>query len=102
MKKFTFKTIKSTGRYRTFYPDEYQIRLNGIHVGNIYSKGTLEWIKYKIHLRIIKDENNTDKHINCPWMWIWFKKDFSSLEEAKQFIRDNNNLIQTQFKIPTE
>ena len=97
MNKFTFKTEKETGRYASFYTPTVEIKLNKIIVGAI------DWVfPHKINLMIMKDENHTDIHPNCPWMWIKLKKEFNSVDEAKEFIRTNNDLLQKQFNLIKE
>ena len=95
MKKFTFKTEKPTGRFRSFQDPYHEIKLNKVVVG-WFSEGDFET---KIRLKIIKSDINEDKCPNCPWRQVTLKKTFKCIEEAKQFIRDNNDRIQTQFNL---
>ena len=41
MKKFTFKTERPTGRYRSFFPTSITIKLTGKDVGTIYETGKI-------------------------------------------------------------
>lgn len=41
MKKFTFKTERPTGRYRSFFPTSITIKLAGKDVGTIYETGKI-------------------------------------------------------------
>ena len=89
--KFTFKTIPATGRYRSFYPDEHQIKFKKKVCGHI-SDG----VPYKIKLQIIKKDINEDKHPNCPWKFIVLKHESKTLQEAKDFLNANiDEIIKT-------
>jgi hypothetical protein len=79
--KFTFKTEKSTGRYRTFHSDYHYVKLNKCVVGNISDEEP-----FKIHLMVIKNDVMEDGNKNCTWKWITLKKESSSLQEAKDFL----------------
>lgn len=95
---FTFKTIKSTGRYRSFYPDEIQIKRNKKQVGNIDSSG-LNNPPFKIRFMVIKKDIMEDKNQNCEWKWITLKKEFNSIEETKKFLNNNFEEINNNFKL---
>ena len=93
-RKFTFKTEKSTGRYRSFYPDTHHIKLNKIECGLIADKKP-----YKIKLQVIKDDINKDGNTNCNWEWITLQKESETLEEAKNFLNENFEAINNKYKI---
>lgn len=97
MKKFTFKTIKPTGRYRSFYEDEYQIKLNGQECGNIYSdsKG------FYVRLMVYKKDINEDGNPNCEFRWVEFKNGNSSLEECKSWLNSEEvrKFIEENYKL---
>ena len=84
MKKFTFKTIKSTGRWRSFEGDYILIKLNGKECGNIRDNE-----QHTIGFMVIKDDIMEDGNKNCIWKWIFLKDKFSSLNEAKEFLNIN-------------
>ena len=88
MKKFTFKTEKPTGRYSSFYDPTHHIKLNGKECGYITAK------TFKIKLMVDVPNYET-------WKWITLAKKFDSLDEAKKWLNDNHEKIQTQFKIHT-
>jgi hypothetical protein len=96
MKKFTTKTTQPTGRYRSFDSAMHEIKLNGICVGTISDKKP-----YHIKLRVTKEEADkiNDKDPNCEWKRITLKKEFESVNEAKEWVKENSERIQTQFKI---
>jgi len=81
-KKFTFKTEKATGRYRSFYPDTHTIKLDKKQVGSISDeKG------HKIMLQVIKDGVIIkDDNPNCDWKNIILKREFDSVQAAKEFL----------------
>ena len=81
--KFTFKTIKPTGKYRSFQSPEHRIKFEGKVVGTISSED------YIIRLMVYKDPAKEDKNPNCPWEWIRLAKSSKSLTEAKTFLNDN-------------
>lgn len=95
MKKFTFKTEKGTGRYRAFYSDTHYIKLGGLECGEINDSSP-----HKIRFMVYKTKEEADKS-NCKWKWITLKKESSSLLEAKEFIKANNDYIQSKFNIHT-
>ena len=95
--KFTFKTEKSTGRYRSFYPDHHYIKLKRKEVGRIDDK-----IPHRIRLQVVKDDINEDENSNCEWIWITLKKESDSLQEAKDFLNANIEVITTKYNIYIE
>jgi hypothetical protein len=97
LKKFTFKTTKPTGRYRSFESHYHAIKLNKIVVGYISDK-----IPHTIHLMVIKKDINEDGNKNCPWKWIKLKKESQSLEEAKNFLNEILEKIHSTFTFPKE
>lgn len=101
--KFTFKTTKPTGRYGTFYSPYHTIKLNGVSVGEITHPYGLTPI-HKIRFQVIKDEDDiiNDKHPNCSWKWITLKKEFKSIEDAKEFISTHNDTIQQKYNLKKE
>jgi hypothetical protein len=91
MKKFTFKTVKPTGRYSSFFSDQYLIKFNKVEVGEITDN-----LPIRIRLKVYKDDLNEDGNPNCSWKWITLKKTFNSIDEAKLFL--NNNRIKIHEK----
>ena len=79
MAKFTFKTEKSTGRYRSFYPDNYYVRLNKEDVGLITDDKP-----HKVKLKVVDGDK---------FRWIVFKREFDTVSEARDWIRDNCDSI---------
>jgi hypothetical protein len=94
MKKFTFKTNKSTGRYRSFYSDTHDIKLNKKLVGHINDK-----FPFTIRLVVIKSDINEDKNPNCQWKWITLVHISNSLQEAKIWLNENAELIQKKYNL---
>jgi len=93
-KKFTFKTIKPTGRYSSFHSNKNLIKLNGFEVGLIEDK-----LPYSIRLAVEKENINEDGNPNCSWKWIKLKKESGSLQEAKDFLQSNYILIISTYKL---
>ena len=77
MKRFTFKTEKPTGRYRSFYEPIHYIKFKKIKIGYIDNKN------FNIHLKVIKKDINEDGNSNCKWKWITLRKSSNSLQETK-------------------
>lgn len=97
-KKFTFRTEKSKGRYYSFYnATTHYIKLDKKVVGWINDEPP-----YKIRLSVIKQDILEDGHPNCPWKWITLKAQFSSLQEAKTFLNDNRETIQSKYPLHFE
>jgi len=69
--KFTFKTEKPTGAYRSFFSENHYIKLNKKQVGAIADR------TWKIRLMVFKDDINEDGNANCQWKWISLKKESS-------------------------
>ena len=81
MKKFTFKTEKSTGRYAAFFADIHHIKLNKIQCGEI-----TDGEGFRIRLQVIKKDIMEDGNANCSWKWVTMKKISGSLQEAKDWL----------------
>jgi hypothetical protein len=91
-KKFTFKTERSTGNFRSFFPDAHYIKYNRKMCGAIDDRKP-----YKIRLQVIKSDINEDGNKNCDWKWIMLKKEFSSVQEAKDFLNENIDNIMSRY-----
>lgn len=102
--KFTFKTTKPTGRYRSFGKDYHEIKVKGIVCGAITHLESDAWNKYpedqegKYAIRLMVDKEPT-KEQPAPFKWSTIKQKFDSLEDAKKFITDNAAKIESSFKI---
>lgn len=94
MKKFTFKTEKPKGKWSSFYPTQNHIKLDKMKVGSIDDNDP-----YKIRLMVIKDDLMEDKTPNCQWKWIELKKKSKTLQEAKDFLNENIDLILMTYKL---
>ena len=94
MKKFTFKTRKATGRYRSFDKDWHAIKYLGKDVGSIDDKKP-----HQIRLMVIKDDKIKDNNPNCTWKNIFLATKFESIQEAKDFLNDNIEKILKQFNL---
>ena len=96
-KKFTFKTNKASGIYGGFSKPSITIKVDGKYVGDITTVGRINF-KYQVGLMVIKDDINEDRNPNCTWMWVRLNK-FETIQKAKDWIRENNDLLQQQFHI---
>jgi len=95
--KFTFKTEKATGRYRSFHPDWHHIKLEKIKVGAITDSKP-----HKIRLQIIKKDILEDGNPNCTWKWIQLKGRFDSIQDAKIWLNDHIDSILSKYDIYME
>ncbi len=92
--KFTFKTEKATGRYRSFCLSEHIIKFKKKVVGNIEDKAP-----YKIGLMVYKKDIKEDGNPNCSWKWIWLIKESTSLDEAKAFLNEKIESLFIRYNI---
>lgn len=87
---FTFKTIKQTGKWASFYSPEYEIKLKKKVVGRIYHIDTHSALSLcKIHFMIYKKDRMEDGNPNCDWRWYRLKRDFPTVDDAKDFLNKN-------------
>jgi hypothetical protein len=86
--KFTFKTEHPTGRYRSFEDDNHIIKFEGKEVGSIEANKP-----FKINLMIKKDDKHNDSNPNCSWKHIYFKREFETLDSAKEWLNQNIDKI---------
>lgn len=90
MAKFTFKTEKQTGRYKSFFTPWHYIKLNGKQVGSIEHKS------WRIRLMVYDEKlENT----NCKWKWITLKKEPTSLQDAKDWLLNSQKTIEEKYKL---
>lgn len=90
MNKFTFKTEKPTGKWKSFYPTTHYIKMNGHQVGIIGDS---------IRFMVVKKDINEDGNSNCPWKWITLKYKPESLELAKIWLNENYDLINKSYTL---
>ena len=97
MAKFTFKKHRATGRYRSFELDYTDIKLNKKVVGSISESRDRKWKeRYGIGFMLKKERTGKDP---APFKWTRLKKRFANENEARQFIKDNEEAIQKQFDL---
>lgn len=95
--KFTFKTTKPTGRYRSFDSDYHDIKFKGVVVGSIVSSKP-----FKCRFMVIKNGTTIkDDNPNCPWKWITLKKESETLQDAKDWLNANIEGIMKQWPLRT-
>ncbi len=98
VEKFTFKTTKPTGRYRSFDSDMHEIKLKGFVVGSISPDKP-----FKIRLMVVKNGTTIkDDNANCPWKWIALKHESESLDAAKEWLNANIEGIKKNWPLRTE
>ena len=89
MANFTFKTVKPTGKWKSFSNPAHYVKLNGKTIGNIDAE------TYRIRVCVIKKDINEDGNPNCEWKWVKLIFKPTSLEDAKRVINENSEKIQS-------
>ena len=95
--KFTFKTVKPTGLYRSFYNPYHYIKLKGKQCGLI-KKDEKDFL-FRITFKVIKKDITEDDNPNCTWKWIKIKSTFEKLDEAKDWLNEKIDIIIKQFDL---
>ena len=88
MARFTFRTKKATGKWRSFQKDQHDISLSGKVCGTIDDDKP-----HKIRFMITKSDINEDDNPNCTWKWIMLKKQSETLQEARDFLSKHTEVI---------
>lgn len=95
--KFTFKTDRPTGLYRTFQNAFHYIKLKRIVVGSIGHEAP-----FTIRLKVIKSDIKEDGNLNCTWKWVKLKKESASLQEAKDFLNERIEKVLARYNLVKE
>jgi len=90
MKKFTFKTDKPTGRYRSFFDPIYEIKYNKSVVGTISPKPP-----HRVRLMV---SDLPDGH----WRWVQLKYRGETLPETKAWLLENQEAIMEKYHLRQE
>lgn len=97
-KKFTFKTDKPTGRYRSFEKNYHHIKYNKVEVGYI---DDIE--PYRIRLQAMKTEEELEEKgddvSNRNWKWIVLARKNNSVKEAKEWLNENKDIIFAKYNL---
>ena len=88
MKKFTFKKTIHEGQYRSFEKDHTIIKLNKNEVGYITE---IEYRQYKVYFAVKKEKTKKNP---APFKWTYVTKIFNSEKQAREYIRERNDIIQ--------
>ena len=96
--KFTFKTEKPKGRWKSFDHDIYHIKLNKVEIGMFVTVGEV----FRVRLRVMKTDKITDSNPNCPWKWIHLKGDFKTLQDGKDWVKRNTTGLLKKFDYPKD
>lgn len=92
--KFTFKTIKPIGRWKTFDNPQHTIKLNGKEVGAIDHESP-----FKIRLTVLKIDPNENGNPNSTWKWITLNKESESLDQAKEWLNSVRDKIIEKYNL---
>ena len=93
MAKFTFKTHNPTGKYRAFDTAYIDIKLNKKVCGSICEPSHHSSNGCVIRL-MVKDASH-----RCGWRWIQFKAQFDTLKDARTFVSEKSNDIQSKYDL---
>jgi hypothetical protein len=93
MARFTFKKTVHEGRYRSFQKNHTEIKLNKKEVGYI---SEIEYSDYRVFFAVKKERTEKDP---AGFMWIKVKWHFYDENDAREYIKDNNNHIQEKFDL---
>lgn len=91
--KVTFKTEKPTGKYKSFSLPSHFIKIGDARIGSIDAED------FTIRLMIIKSDIMEDGNKNCPWKWVRLSRKSVSLQDAKEFIKNNFKSIEEKFNL---
>jgi hypothetical protein len=91
---FTFKKVILTGRYRSFEAESHDIKLKRRLVGHI--KLAPDAGQFKIMLAVKKERTEESP---CNFKWITFKARFNSAEEARQWLKARNSILQEKYDL---
>jgi hypothetical protein len=92
---FTFKEHKSEGKYRSFYPSWWDIKLQKKVCGGIYVLNSLDRT-YEVQFMVKKERTEKDP---APFKWVTLKEKFSDISEAKEFLKEHTKEITTKFDL---
>lgn len=90
-KKFTFKHDKPTGSYKSFFTSNIDIKQNGNEVGYMTTERPIT-----VKLKVVKKDITEDGNPNCVWKWMRIKKEFESVDEAKEWLNEHRDTIRKQ------
>lgn len=93
-KKFTFKTNKPTGKFAWVDKNSHYIKLDGISLGSIDDS-----FPHKIQFKVVKADINEDGNPNCPWKWVRLKKENKDINEAKEWLNNNFELLTNKLNL---
>ena len=96
-KKFTYKTEKPTGRFKSFDASHHYIKYKKIVVGTIGHNAP-----HIIKLQIIKDDIEEDGNSNCEWKWVTLKHKSVDIDDAKTFLNAVIDIIFEKFNLYLE
>lgn len=91
-----FKTIQPTGKWRAFSNPDIQIIINKAHVGSIDFKSDFDKSDRKdifASFTILKSDINSDGNPNCKWRRFMLKQRFDKVEEMKEYLETNLEII---------
>jgi len=95
--KFTFKRRKCSGFCPVIYHD---IKLNKICVGIIHEE--FPSLCKDIMFRVYKNNINENCNPNCKWEWIELEYKATSIQDAKDFLNNNIEVLLKKWDLVKE
>jgi hypothetical protein len=96
MKRFTFKINRSTGPYRSFYPDTVDIKIDKKIVGSITTKNGHLSGHWKVSL-CVKD--NSPIRPSMKFRWATLAKECETIDDAKKWLLKNQEGITNKYDL---
>ena len=75
------------------------IKMNKKIVGSITVKKRWTNAPYIVMFMIVKSDINEDGNPNCEWKWITLKKEYATIQDAKQRLNENIDKITRSFNL---
>jgi len=101
--KFTFKTERSTGKWRSFHPDTYKIKLKGLECGSISEHSSIGLSNnpernglFEISFSIKREKTEQNP---APFRNVTLKRTFTTVDEAKEFLVEGTERLTKEFDL---
>lgn len=99
VKKFTFKMNRPTGKWKCFSSTSCDILLEKNLVGSFYEDKSTANTIIEIRFMKMKADIMEDGNSNCLWKWTTLNKKCASFDEAKTWVNENFEIINTSINL---